>query len=165
MTKRTISLLFFSFFIIGCPVPQDNDLEKRIITALLNQKVNPVDEHCSNFAITESLCAANPDSSSVTCSDSQLEAVKKGIMPEEKRTDSVRNAYFTCWNRCNLVFNTNEPICNSSSKFKTTKNYRDAQKSDSTAQSKNWILCMNNCNKGGSQEQGLTETYYPKPAY
>lgn len=112
---------------------------------------------CFNFVLAESACITLPDSQTTTCSDSELTRIKNGIQTSDKRTDSILIGFFGCWKNCALLFNASNSIC-SSSKYPTTKSYREAQKSTASSGSVAWGTCMTTCNNGNSEESGLKGT-------
>ena len=112
---------------------------------------------CFHFAATENTCIVVSDSRSTVCSDSELTRLKNGIQTTDKRTDSILIGFLGCWKNCALLFNATNSVC-TSSKYPTTKTYRDAQKSTSTTASAAWGGCMTTCNNGNSEEIGLEGT-------
>lgn len=134
---------------------------------LQNQSVNaPGLTPCASFAASESACIVVATPVTTTCSDSELTRVQNGISPTNLRNSTIRDAFFSCWKKCNLLYNSLEAIC-TGSKFTDNKTYRNAQKSTSNTASISWTACMQKCNQGGSDEPGLQNTgaTYPTPAY
>lgn len=129
--------------------------DQQIITYLLQNKQNiPGISGCLDFIAIENYCINIPDTSLVSCSESNINRIKQGIQPENQRIEEVLNAFFSCWKECNTIFNSNEPSC-SGSKFQTTKQYRDAQKLASLTSSVTWGICMDKCNNGKSENETL----------
>lgn len=165
-----LTFTFLSLFLLSgfssCGSSQKDGTKEQILTYLLNTQTasgNP----CMNFANSENSCVISPDSVVTTCSESEISRLTNLIEPSEKRTSEIMNAFFQCWNKCNLLFNAGEPICTKGTKFSSNREYRSAQRSGSTSASQTWGVCMNSCNKGESVEEGLSTSgaTYPKPAY
>jgi hypothetical protein len=165
---RIISLAFFILIFTNgnCRKEKENDLNTQIISYLITQSTTNTNNPCLNFSITESACVRVPESSTITCSDSEIDRLKSLIEPTSKRSNEILNKFFTCWKNCNVIFNSQESICNGE-KFSTNKLYRDSQRSISTNSASAWGICMNRCNKGEDVESGLNTTgaSYPKSAY
>ncbi|MCB1179109.1 MAG: hypothetical protein KDK36_16100 [Leptospiraceae bacterium] len=153
--------------IITCSPSKNNEAQDQLITYWINSGGLNGENSCSNFASSENSCISSPDSILLTCSDSEVYRIKNIIEPPDKRTEVIMNAFFSCWSKCNILFNGNEAICLKNTKFSSSKAYRDAQRSGSTSASQTWGVCMNSCNKGDSTETGLAGTgaSYPKSAY
>ncbi|HMV42544.1 MAG TPA: hypothetical protein PK079_21410 [Leptospiraceae bacterium] len=112
---------------------------------------------CFNFISAENTCITLPDGQSVSCTDSEISRIKSGIQTSDKRTDSILIGFFGCWKNCAILFNAANSIC-TTSKYPTTKSYREAQKSTSNTASVAWGSCMTTCNSGASEESGLKGT-------
>jgi hypothetical protein len=166
-------LLAFSWllFLFGCP--KNNNIEQRnrenqfILNYLRNQNSssNPLDITCNNFANTESTCVIASDANSSTCQASEYSRLKSNITPETKRTDQILIAFYNCWRNCLNIYIASDRIC-SSSKYNTTKLFRDQVKSANNQPSVVWGTCMNSCNNGKSESEGLkgeSVTYQGQP--
>ncbi len=165
------SIVFFLLFLLNvsglihCNKNQNSKEQKKQINIfILNKLLEGQVNSCVRFSLAEASCIVNPDTPLQTCSQEELTRLKKGIEPETKRTDEILFIFFDCWKKCNDIFNTTEVICTSGTKFQSNKLYREAQKSGTTVQSKNWILCMNSCNKAESSEtSSIGATYVNLP--
>jgi hypothetical protein len=160
-------LLAISFLNENCRKNNaDDETNKQITSYLVNQYQTSGTNACSNFAFSESSCISSADLVTTTCSAYELSRLKSQIEPIALRTDAIMDKFFSCWKNCNVLFNTQESMCNSG-KFASNKDYRNSQRSGSTSSSGIWQLCMDPCTKGTDVTSGLSGTgaNYPKSAY
>lgn len=157
-------LLVFFILLLDCRKKESTNTKEQILSFLLNQSLTQSSDPCVSFVTSENLCLLNPTNTLQICSDSEKNRLKKNIEPQEKQTNEVLNAFYECWKNCNLLFNSQEPIC-AGSKFTNAEIYRNAQKSGQSASSKSWILCMTRCNQGEAEETKLYNATFKGWAY
>lgn len=169
MLIRILVIIFiFITFVYSCRDKNENQqADSELLVYLLNtQTSSSVRKSCNDFASIEQACVENPDLINVTCSDSELERIRKGIEPENKRNDEILSAFFDCWSKCNLLYNSQDSVCLNRS-YSTSKVYRDSQKNGETQASISWGLCMEKCNQGESEESSLKDAnvFYTSQVY
>lgn len=147
----TIFLLFLLVLGMQCKTKKSSTVKEQILSFLVNQSLTQSSDSCTAFASSEGLCVSTQIQILQTCSESEKSRLKKSIEPVEKQTDKVLDKFFECWRKCNLIFNSQEPIC-AGTKFESLQTYREAQKSGQSSVSKSWIVCTNSCNQGEAEE-------------
>lgn len=159
-----ISLLFLLVLGIQCKTKKPSNSKEQILSFLLNQSLTQSSDPCTAFASSEGMCVSSQIGILQTCSDSEKSRLKRSIEPPEKQTDEVLGKFFECWRKCNLIFNSQEPIC-AGTKFSSLQTYREAQKSGQSSASKSWILCTNSCNQGEAEETNTLGAIFKGWAY
>ncbi len=158
---QSFLLSFILLLLIACPRNNNSDQKKRedqfLINYLRNQNLstsNPLDNACFNFANTEATCITLPDSNQSTCSLSEYNRLKLNILQVTKRNDTILTAFYNCWRNCLNIYIGSDRVC-TSTKYNTTKSFRDQLKSAGNQSSVAWGTCMNSCNDGKSESEGL----------
>ncbi|MCB1189728.1 MAG: hypothetical protein H7A23_08880 [Leptospiraceae bacterium] len=157
MVSRKALIFLVIVAVFSCRSKNTNQEDGELLVYLLNtQTSNPVQKSCNEFASLEKNCVKEPDSITLTCSNEEIERIRHGIEPSDKRTDDVLSGFYDCWSKCNIVYNNQETIC-SNQKFQTSKYYRESQKSGESQASISWGVCIEKCNQGESQEPSLKD--------